>query len=73
MNRDKDLAYCAGIIDGEGYIGIVKQNTKDAKLGFRYRQVVQVMMKDKKPIEFLGDIFNIPIRVFYRKTVSYPM
>ena len=41
-----DLAYLAGILDGEGFIGITKYKKSSCKRGFSYQIRVQVGTKD---------------------------
>lgn len=47
--KDTDLAYIAGIVDGEGYVGI--KRTK----GSRYSERIQVRMVDEPAIRFLAE------------------
>lgn len=54
----EDLAYAAGIIDGEGCIGIYGNKDKRIPLGKYYRLTVQVGMSDKEPVEFLYRTFG---------------
>lgn len=66
MVQKASLAYCAGLIDGEGYIGIVKLNRRNYH-GIKYEQVVQIMMTDLPPIQFLSKLFKIKIITFTKK------
>jgi len=54
--RDIDAAYLAGLIDGEGYIGVTASKTsksaKGCKRGIAYRCHVCVNMVEKAAIEF---------------------
>lgn len=43
---ETDIAYLAGILDGEGYIGISKHKKASCKRGFTYQVRVQVGTKD---------------------------
>lgn len=48
-------AYLAGLIDGEGYIGITRSHAKSAKAckrGISYRLLVAVQMTDRRPLDF---------------------
>jgi hypothetical protein len=40
--RPEEAAYCAGLLDGEGTITIVKHSRKVARLGYRYQAEVMV-------------------------------
>jgi len=48
MANETDLAYAAGIIDGEGCISIYRNTCKTCVIGFRYSLVVRVGMKSKQ-------------------------
>ncbi len=56
--KDIDLSYAAGIIDGEGCIGIYYNRNPELIYGGSYRLTVQVGMADSAPIEFLHKIFG---------------
>ena len=62
-----ELAYCAGIIDGEGYIGISKNKDNNYTYHIKYEYAIQVMMTDKPPIEFLAKTFNGKIVTFTKR------
>lgn len=51
--RDTDIAYLAGIIDGEGYIGIKKTRRKEC-VSPTYQARIQVRMVDEPAIAFLA-------------------
>lgn len=51
---DTDLAYLAGLIDGEAYIGIKKGRRRDM-VSAAYHERVQVRMVDEPAIAFLAD------------------
>lgn len=51
------LAYLAGIVDGEAYIGIKKTRRKDARSPI-YHERIQVRMVDKQSIELLAKTFG---------------
>lgn len=54
--RDTDIAYIAGVIDGEGYIGIKKAGTPRAdRRTPGYIAMVQVKMVDEPAIRFLAE------------------
>ena len=57
--KETDLAYIAGILDGEGYIGIKKTTTRrNGRVNPQYQERVQVRMVDKGAIEFLADMLG---------------
>lgn len=49
-------AYLAGLIDGEGFVGVTRARTsksaKSCKRGTSYRLVVGVTMTDRRPLDF---------------------
>jgi hypothetical protein len=53
---NEHLAYIAGLIDGEGYVGITRAKTsksaKGCKRGISYRLLVSVTMTDIRPLKF---------------------
>ena len=51
-------AYLAGLIDGEGYIGIQKQTRKHNIDGYGYMGVLKICMTDKYLIKWLSDSFG---------------
>lgn len=56
-----DLAWVAGIIDGEGYIGVNKKYYKidNRPETISYVLRVCVKMTDKKTIEYIHELFNV--------------
>jgi hypothetical protein len=52
-----DLAYIAGLIDGEGYIGATRRSPLSATRSARYCVRVSVEMTDREPIAFLAERF----------------
>jgi len=53
--RDVDIAYCAGLIDGEGHVAVVNQK----KYGYIYpTPMIAVQMTDFNAIEFLQQTFG---------------
>jgi len=51
-------AYLAGLIDGEGYISILKNKKDTYKDGFRHQAVLKIVMTDKEIIEWLYNGFG---------------
>ena len=52
--NDIDLAYLAGLIDGEGSIQVCARR----KDGSRFRLILCVAMQNQAPLQFLSDTFN---------------
>jgi hypothetical protein len=52
-NQQERLAYLAGIIDGEGWIGLSRVQQKD---GFNYRPMIAVHMVGKEWIDHVDDV-----------------
>lgn len=66
-----DLAYIAGIVDGEGYVGIGRNNrTGRPNQVPQYMEVVSIGMNNPKPIKFIyrffGGCFKRDTRGLYR-------
>ena len=57
MTDNEALAYCAGLIDGEGCIKIQRTMNKDRKSP-KYETSITVRMTAKQPVEFLTKTFN---------------
>jgi hypothetical protein len=38
--------YCAGFIDGEGYLGIIKKTSKVCRLGYYYKPVIKIAQSE---------------------------
>lgn len=53
MTRKTDLAYIAGIIDGEGYVGI-KRSTPRNRVTPGYHARIQIRMVDEEAIAFVA-------------------
>lgn len=60
MATKVELAYLAGIVDGEGYIGIKRTTPKNGALRQSYQARIQVRMVDEPAIAFL------PVRRVHR-------
>ena len=56
--KPEDLAYLAGIIDGEGCIGIYPNKNKTVNLGVTHRMSIQVGMCDIEAVQFIHQIFG---------------
>ena len=58
MTKRESLAYAAGIVDGEGYVGITKRHPKKMN-NPKYTVRLSIDMTNKKPLLFLQKLFNI--------------
>jgi hypothetical protein len=68
---NEELAYSAGIIDGEGYIGITKHSERRRKKNtFYYTIMVKVGMTDKEAVDFLYKLFGGYLYLEKRKDVK---
>ena len=57
--RDTDIAYIAGIIDGEAYIGIKKTAAKKGnRITPSYNARIQIRMVNEEAIEFISNAFG---------------
>ena len=59
--KDTDIAYLAGVIDGEGCIMINRFATDRSMIGYQYRIIVEITMCDYHTIKYLADAFARPI------------
>jgi len=73
MPNETDLAYCAGLIDGEGYLGIIKSRSYNPNRKVRYRVRLSIQMKDQKTIKFVAKILNFRVLQIQPKQTVYPM
>jgi hypothetical protein len=56
MTRETDLAYIAGLLDGEAYIGIKRVTTlRNGRVNPAYHPRIQVRMVDEPAIAFLAE------------------
>lgn len=69
--RKVDLAYAAGIIDGEGCISIIKNKDPRCRRGFSYRMNVQVGMGYKEIPEWLYKSFGGRLNIVKREYATY--
>ncbi len=69
--RKVDLAYTAGIIDGEGAICIIKNKDSRCTRGYNYRLVVQVSMGEPEICNWLCNMFGGHLFVQNRKYATY--
>lgn len=58
MNIKEKYAYLAGIIDGEGYVGIKKTNNRTDCQNPQYHERIQVRMIDETAISFLTEVLG---------------
>jgi hypothetical protein len=74
--EDVDAAYIAGLLDGEGYIAVVRHTRTNN--GVTYAACVRVDMTDRAPIDFLANICGVSVKgrqlksskVAYRCTIG---
>jgi len=66
MDRELKLAYMAGIVDGEAYIGIKKRLPSDRNkmLSPKYSPCISLSMTDQAPLLLFCDLFSVrtPLR-----------
>jgi len=67
MASEVDLAYTAGLIDGEGCIGVYPQKCKTNKAGRRYSLTVVVSMSNWEAPLWLKETFGGYYQVFKNK------
>lgn len=60
--KEKDLAWAAGFIDGEGCIRIIERNTKRAPFSKTYHFEISASQTVLKPLEKLQKLFGGTIR-----------
>ena len=53
-----ELAYSAGLIDGEGYIGIIRTKPNSDDKSPRIEPKIQVTMCDRKALDYLKEVFG---------------
>jgi hypothetical protein len=69
MESELSLAYFAGLIDGEGYLGIKRDGIKGRGLSPVYIERLSVGNTDKPILEMLMEYFSCG-RLYYRRSVS---
>jgi len=69
--KKEDLAYLAGIVDGEGCIHIGKDNGSWGNRTPRYILVLQVSMVDKTPLLLAQFAFGGYLRLRHRKNLKW--
>lgn len=68
--EERDLAYAAGIIDGEGYIQIQKHKRSDYSAGYCYYMAVAVSMVDPIVPMWLHETFGGSLLYYTRKEAN---
>lgn len=61
MYKNEDLAYIAGLIDGEGYLGIFRTSSKTKHL----QSIIVIGLQSKETIDFVQSIFHGSINTSY--------
>jgi hypothetical protein len=60
------LAYLAGIIDGEGWIGLTRHTNKEVRSGYTIIPVISIHMVGKQAIETIYEMFeNVGLPSYY--------
>lgn len=74
MTKKEALAYIAGLIDGEGYVGIVKRSPGKNKMhNPKYTTRVAISMTRKEPLEFVRKFFGVNKTKFRIKYKHRPL
>ena len=76
MTNNELLAYLAGLIDGEGYIGIKKTDNRKDCVNAQYHERIQIRMINEKAIKlfkqtFGGSYYHESIHSMYSKKPLY--
>ena len=58
MNQKEKIIYCAGIVDGEGYVAIKKTMNKKSCPSPTYHERIQIRMIDEEVISFFKELFG---------------
>lgn len=58
MNRREKIIYCAGIVDGEGYVGIKKSKYASHCPSQTYHERIQIRMVEEGVIAFFKELFG---------------
>lgn len=58
MRKNELIAYLAGIVDGEGYVGIKKTNNRSDCKNPQYHERIQIRMVDECVIKFFKNTFG---------------
>jgi len=53
--KETDIAYIAGLVDGEGYIGIKRSNCRKDCVNPSYQARIQIRMVDEPVIKFIAE------------------
>lgn len=71
--KKTEIAYLAGIVDGEGCIMINRFATSRSKIGYQYRVIVEITMCDYKTIEYISAVFDRPVekRTLKSQKIAY--
>jgi|SRR6185295_1982803 len=72
--KSEDIAYLAGLIDGEGCILIGKSKADASPCGFNYRVIVEITMCEFPTMEYVHSVFctrNMGIRILPSGKTAY--
>lgn len=56
--KDTDLAYIAGIVDGEGTVGVTKVKRPENRCGYSFLPLLSIINTDRAMLEYINDIFG---------------
>ncbi len=65
MRKNELIAYLAGLVDGEGYVGIKKQKPRPDTINALYHERIQIRMVEEKAIKLFKQTFG---GNYYRET-----
>lgn len=56
--KKTDIAYIAGLVDGEAYIGIKKGPARSDCVNMQYHERIQIRMVDEEAISFIANLMG---------------
>lgn len=65
--KNTTIAYLAGLVDGEGYVGIKKSSTRLDCVNPQYHERIQIRMVDEPAIKLFQKVFG---GNYYKETAS---
>jgi hypothetical protein len=71
MTKEETLAYIAGIIDGEGYVCIVRMRPTKKNPSGEWIARIGVKMTDEAPVRLCQTTFGGSLSVFTPKSINY--
>lgn len=58
MHAERDLAYIAGMLDGEGSVTFSKVKDNHSRFGHAFRLAVRIVNTEKSVMEYFYDLFG---------------